>query len=241
VTLYEKKHELGGQVRIAAKSPNRAEFEEVTHWLEIQIGKLGVTIKIGVEVTPDIVAAEEPDAVVIATGASAVKPFHIQGSDQDNVVTTWDIHEGTVSVGDSVLVFTEWRGQAAIDAAEILVAQDKRVEIITPMLFIGQDIDLISVAPVHEHLLEKGVALTPQRALIGIDGNTVTLLNVFSHQPEDRKGIDTVVLSTPARANDELYFALKGKVAELYRVGDCLSPRKVDAAIYEGEMAGRKL
>ena len=105
VTLYEKNHELGGQVRIAAKSPNRAEFEEVTHWLKIQIEKLGVTIKTGVEVTPNMVETEKPDAIVLATGALAVKPFHIQGADQDNVVTTWDIHEGTVPVGQNVLVF----------------------------------------------------------------------------------------------------------------------------------------
>jgi thioredoxin reductase len=240
VTLFEKDHEMGGQIRIAAKSPNRAEFEEVTHWLKIQVERLGVTIKTGIEVTPDIVTAEKPDAVVIATGASATKPFHIQGSNQDNVLTTWDINLGE-PVGENVLVFTEWRGQAAVDSAEILIAQGKQVEIVTPMLFVGQDIDPVSLTPAYEHLLEKGVVFTPQRALIGIAGNTVTLLNIFSQQTETREGIDTVVLSTPAKANDELYFSLKGQVPELYRIGDCLAPRKVDAAIYEGEVVGRKL
>jgi hypothetical protein len=41
--------------------------------------------------------------------------------------------------------------------------------------------------------------------------------------------------------NDSLYYALKGRVPELYRVGDCVAPRKVDMAIYEGYMAGRKV
>lgn len=241
VTLYERESELGGQVHIAAKGPNRAEFEEVTHWLKIQVEKLGVTIKSGIEVTPELVEAEKPDAVVIATGARAAKPFHIPGADQDTVVTTWDVHEGTAAVGDKVIVFTEWRGQAGIAAAELLADQGKQVEIITTMLFVGQDIDPISIAPHYEHLLEKDVRLTPQTALISIDGNTVTLLNVFSQQTEIREGIDTVVLSLPFKANDELYAALKGRVPELYRVGDCVAPRKVDLAIYEGEMAGRTI
>ncbi len=241
VTLYERREKLGGQVRIAAKAPNHAEFEEVTHWLHLQIEKLGVAIKTGVNVTLDMVETEKPDAVVIATGASAVKPYHVPGAEQESVITTWDVHEGTASVGQNCLIFTEWRGCAAIGAAEILAGQNKRVEIVTPLLFVGQDIDPISIAPVYEHLLEKGVIFTPQTTLINIQGTLVTLLNVFSQQAEVREGVDTLVLSTPARANDELYFALKGRVPEIYRIGDCLAPRKVDAAIYEGEVAGRKL
>jgi hypothetical protein len=42
-------------------------------------------------------------------------------------------------------------------------------------------------------------------------------------------------------ARDDLYFALKGKVKELYRVGDCVAPRKVDMAIHEGYVAGRRV
>jgi hypothetical protein len=34
---------------------------------------------------------------------------------------------------------------------------------------------------------------------------------------------------------------LKGRISELYRIGDCLAPRNVDMAIYEGEIVGRKL
>ena len=43
------------------------------------------------------------------------------------------------------------------------------------------------------------------------------------------------------KANDELYFAFKGLVENLYRIGDCLAPRKLDHAIYEDELVGREL
>lgn len=49
------------------------------------------------------------------------------------------------------------------------------------------------------------------------------------------------MLATGPKADDELYLALKGEVANLHRIGDCVAPRKLDHAIYEGELAGREL
>jgi hypothetical protein len=66
-------------------------------------------------------------------------------------------------------------------------------------------------------------------------------MNILSLQQQTRTEVDSVVLSTPAKANDELYFALKGRVPDLHRIGDCLTPRQVDSAIYEGEMVGRSI
>jgi hypothetical protein len=42
-------------------------------------------------------------------------------------------------------------------------------------------------------------------------------------------------------ADESLYFALKGKVRQLIRVGDCVAPRKVDMAIWEGYQAGKRV
>jgi hypothetical protein len=43
------------------------------------------------------------------------------------------------------------------------------------------------------------------------------------------------------RVEDALYKSLKGKVSELYRIGDCVAPRKIDMAIVEGEKTGRMI
>jgi hypothetical protein len=58
---------------------------------------------------------------------------------------------------------------------------------------------------------------------------------------ETIEGVDTVVWAIGCKADDQLYFALKGRVKELHRVGDCVSPRLIDSAIWEGEMVGRKI
>ena len=54
-------------------------------------------------------------------------------------------------------------------------------------------------------------------------------------------GYDTVVLAAGNIAEDNMYFELKGKVDEIYRVGDCVAPRKTDMAIIEGRRVGEQL
>jgi hypothetical protein len=38
-----------------------------------------------------------------------------------------------------------------------------------------------------------------------------------------------------------LYYALKDRVSELYRVGDCVTPRKVEHAHFEGHKIAREI
>jgi hypothetical protein len=68
----------------------------------------------------------------------------------------------------------------------------------------------------------------------------VVVYNVYT-KTERRVPIDTVVIASGNRSVTDLYIALKGKVKELYRVGDCLAPRKINNAIYEGYQLGRIL
>ena len=43
------------------------------------------------------------------------------------------------------------------------------------------------------------------------------------------------------KSDDALYHALKGKVPELHRIGDCVQPRRVMEAIWEGFTVGREV
>ncbi len=49
------------------------------------------------------------------------------------------------------------------------------------------------------------------------------------------------VLAMGKNPNDAIYKELKGKVPELYRIGDCVAPRKTQYAIWDGHMIGRKI
>ncbi|MFC1914842.1 mycofactocin system FadH/OYE family oxidoreductase 2, partial [Chloroflexota bacterium] len=108
--------------------------------------------------------------------------------------------------------------------------------------FVGADLErTFDASLLIPRLLEKGVVISPYTGVSCIEGNKVVLYNVYSEKERTIENVDIVVLAMSKKSNDELYFALKGKVKELYRIGDCVAPRKIDKAIYEGNKVGRML
>lgn len=70
VTIYDKRKKLGGRLRLATMIKG-TETENPLHllnWLETQIGKSNVKVKLGTQVTLDMIKQEKPDAVVVAQG-----------------------------------------------------------------------------------------------------------------------------------------------------------------------------
>ena len=75
----------------------------------------------------------------------------------------------------------------------------------------------------------------------GIEGDRVSIFNLYTGAPDTIEGVDTVVLATGRRRTTSSTSRSRATVEKLYRIGDCLAPRKLDHAIYEGELAGREL
>jgi pyruvate/2-oxoglutarate dehydrogenase complex dihydrolipoamide dehydrogenase (E3) component len=185
------------------------------------------------------VKRENADVVIIATGSTPFLP-PIPGADQDNVVNVRQVLKDEVKVGENVLLIDDDAHHKAINTAEYLANRGKKVEIVTRLLFVGMDIAASGLLyPIYQNLLSKGVKFTPHTMVIQISGNTVTGLNVYTYGQVNIEGVDTVILATNDLAEDLLYRSLKGQVKELYRVGDCVAPRKVMNAIHEGYNLGR--
>ena len=98
VALYEKEQVLGGQVRWAAKPLYRGEYEQVIRYLSTQIKKAGVQINLDQAVDKELVYAQQPDVVVVATGATPYRTI-IPGRDKPHVYTYLDILSGSVKPG----------------------------------------------------------------------------------------------------------------------------------------------
>jgi NADH dehydrogenase FAD-containing subunit len=90
----------------------------------------------------------------------------------------------------------------------------------------------------YQRLFEKGVILRPFTGVKEIRDRKVVVYNVYTKHEEEIDEVDTVVIAAGNRSNNPLYKSLKGKVKELYSIGDCVSPRKVNDAIVEGSRTG---
>jgi mycofactocin system FadH/OYE family oxidoreductase 2 len=242
VIVFEKNEEVGGQNILAGRVPGRQEIQGVTRWLVSQVNKLEIDLRLGVDADESTVLKEEPDAVVVATGSvPKKKPFPGEYS-FPGVVNTQHILKREVEAGDKVLFIDLDGHHQGTGTAEFLADRGKAVHVLTPALFQGSQLGpLQDLFLARKRLAKKGVSCTPDIAVLEIQGTLVKGLNVYSNEMIDFDGYDTVVLAAGNVSLDQLYFALKGKVNELYRIGDCVAPRKTDMAIVEGHRIGRLL
>lgn len=211
VTLMERDSQLGGRINLLIKVPSREEFGGVTRYLTKQIEKLGVKVKLGVEVTEEIVKKENPDVVIIATGAKPFTPT-LPGIGQDNVTMIEKVLTGEAKVGEQVAIIDTTGLQEGPSTAEFLADQGKKVKLITPFIQVGPYLGFTNMINVYERLLSRGVVFISCSALKSIDGKRLSLRNVFSQQDSVIEDVDTVVLATGYRANDALYrILLKSK------------------------------
>lgn len=242
VTLYEKEDELGGQVNIAKQGAGRGEIGRIVTNLKTHLGRLDVRIECGVEVTEVFVEKESPEAVVIATGSIPQENPLPGRYSSSQVLNAWQVLKGEGSIGERVLLIDGDGHHKATSTAEFLADQGKRVDMVTDALFIGVELGPIGdLYDTRQRLLQKGVNFISGLRVQEIHGTTVKAVNIYSNDVRIFEGYSTVVVVMANRPNDTLYFTLKNKIKELYRIGDCVAPRRIDMAILEGSNVGRML
>lgn len=246
VDLYERNEQLGGQVLIAMKGAGREELGVLVRNEKAQVEKAGVRVHLGTEVTAELVLSRTPDVVICATGSVPARNPRIAGAKGPAVHDVWQALSGKVELGEKVCLVDTDGHHRATATAELLASQGKSVHILCSSLFVGAELgptqDLYLA---RQRLLQKGCTFTPDVAVLEIHGEAgakrLKGVNVYSNAALELGPYDSVVLAIEQEVDDRLYRALKHKVKELYRVGDCVAPRKVDMAIWEGHKVGREI
>jgi 2,4-dienoyl-CoA reductase-like NADH-dependent reductase (Old Yellow Enzyme family)/thioredoxin reductase len=236
VTLWEKGRCLGGQLLQAAVPPHKDRIAFFTRYLEAQLHRRGVAVELLRDATVEAIVRERPDVVVLATGSRAALP-DIPGLDECTSVTAGAVLDGSAKTGRRVVVIG---GElVGCETAEYLAEHGRSVTVTRR----GKEMATRVGPSLREFFLErlrqKGVVLLPgvryEEARPGAlvvgtpDGLTRTL------------EADTLVLAAGSVPDTSLHEGLKGKVAELYSVGDCVEPRAIGDAVREGYTVGATL
>ena len=236
VTVCERDQVAGGQIRLAASVPNRAELGDIVRNQLGECRRLGVTVEYGIDVDLDEVRRRRPDAVVVATGARAARPWW--AGEAPNAVDVRAVLDGSVDPSGVVVVIDEIGFHHATSVAELLADRGCSVEVVTPGMVVGQDLGVtLDMEGWWIRATAKGIGQSTELVPMGFDGTELS----FQHFPtgETRtRTADWVVLAVPADPADELYVALRDAGIEAHRVGDCVAPRRAHAAVVEGERAG---
>jgi mycofactocin system FadH/OYE family oxidoreductase 2 len=254
VTLYEKGEQLGGALMIASQAPARSELGQVVRFRESELKRLGVDVKMETPVTADLVETEKPDVVIIATGATTIEDpsraivgveASIEIEEGAHVVTAEDVLEGKAETGDKVVIADLQSYMKGLTTAEVLADQEKETTLVMPYglrMLTPSPYDMdnatftIQVINTTAKKVKRINDFAVKKALPG----KVIIRNHFTEEEEELDA-DTLVLSFWRKSDSALFHELEGKVAELHRIGDCVSPRRYIDAVDEGYQIGCKI
>jgi 2,4-dienoyl-CoA reductase-like NADH-dependent reductase (Old Yellow Enzyme family)/thioredoxin reductase len=234
VTLCEKENRLGGQVVFAARGPHKHGLTTLTRFLAGQLKQTGVTVRLRQEMTPDTVHKENPDAVILAAGASPLIP-PIPGINHKSVVTANDVLIGKASTGKTVIVIGG--GRVGLEVSEVLAEKGKDITVVEMLKHMGADMGLSFRIPALRNLRALKVKMLASARAVKIHDGTLIL---EKDGGQVRLIADTIILAVGARSNNHLSDALKGKV-ELHVIGDCAKPRNILEGIAEGARVARTI
>jgi dimethylamine/trimethylamine dehydrogenase len=256
VTLAERGKELGGRVGRESRLPGLAAWARVRDWRVGQIARMAnVEVFLGSTMGADDILRFGAPHVVMATGATwrrdGVGHVHhhaIRGAGLAHVFGPEDVMDGRVTQGP-VVIFDDDHNYLAGVLAEKLAREGLQVTLVTPASMVSE-FTLLTLEQgfVQARLLELGVELRQQTALMAIDGEACRLACVYTGR-ESEVGAASVVLVTSRVPNEAVYHKLirRPEIMEatglrtIALIGDCLSPQTIAAAVYDGHQYAREL
>jgi 2,4-dienoyl-CoA reductase (NADPH2) len=237
VILYEKTRKLGGLVPLASMM-RELEIQDMmflVRYLETQITRLGVKVRLGQDFNPSFIERDKPDVVFLAAGGKNEVP-DIPGINKPIVTDSADLHRKLrfylkfmkpdtlrwltkfwMPIGKRVVIIGV--GQQGLELAMFLVKRGRKVTIV----------DMVEpFAGIRKSLMNKLLLVWFRNKEVPLFTGVRSLeitdkgLTLVSKEGEKRLiEADNIIPALPLRSNTALLKNLEGKVPEIYTVGDC--------------------
>lgn len=247
VKLFEKTGELGGgQFRLATLAPFKEEFKNIVRYYESQFKKLkNLEVVLNCEVDAKRLKAENPDAVILATGGAARVP-DIKGVDRPNVYTNHDfLKEGVKVSGKVVIAGGGCAGVGTADLISDISAADRlsdlglKVTVVEMLEQCALDEELITRLTLLHRLQTKGnVEFLNNYVVKEITDQGVVVIG--PDKKETTLPADYVVLAFGAVPYHPLEEVTR-QLPNCQVIGDVVRPGKIKEAIEDGFFAGLRV
>jgi dimethylamine/trimethylamine dehydrogenase len=252
ITLADAGHAPGGRVTRECRLPGLAEWARVRDYRTGQLSRMpNVSIYLGNRLAAAEVREFDADYVLIATGArwrrSGLGRSHMTpiASLAGDVLTPDDIMDGARPQGP-VTVFDDDHYYMGPVLALQLARDGVQVCYVTSEGHAGAWSRYTAEQfRTQRELLEAGVEVIVNHTVDGYDGTTATLGCIYTGRRHTRDA-RSLVLVTSREPEDSLYRELVGPEddeasSRIIRIGDCLQPGIIAAAVYSGHKIAREL
>ena len=192
----------------------------------------GVELRLGTEVTEELIRAEQPDVLIVACGAEPIMP-KIPGLDRPIVHHITGLFKQNIDAGDKVVIIGG--GLAGCEEGLELAFKGKNVTIVEMKDGLAKEAPYIH----WRHLLTKldeSVRSYCSAQVVSIEETGVKIANISGE--EHFLEADTVLIATGMRAASERFDDWRNLVDEMILVGDCRRSAKIMEAMRSGYCAG---
>ena len=251
VDLVEGGGSTGGSLAWITRLPGLGEWGRLGAYRAVQIARLeNLTLTTGRRLDERAILDWGADVVVLATGShwagdglNGFSRAPIAGADAalPHVLTPEQVLlDGKRPPGDRVVVYDGDGYFTAAGLAELLAGEGLRVELVTGFETIAPfSAETLEDALTRRQLHAAGVTMTTATTVTAIAPGSVTVENEFGDARE--LAADGIVLVTQRLSDDELFHRLDGVHPRVHRVGDCVAPRLLAEAVFDGHRMAREI
>ncbi len=235
--IIEKSAALGGSLIDAGANKIKGDVRAYAEWsVRMTQRDTNIEVRLNTEVTPELIKAEAPDALIIAVGSEQIIP-RVEGVENKNVCLAVDVDKGAVSVGKRVVLVGA--GLTGSETAILLAREGHEVTVIDMQPIEKLERETKPVGLAHRLAIEAGVVFEGEMKLVSITKSAVI---AERNGAKTALACDSVVLSLGVRPRQQTIDALSGLVAETYIVGDCNNRAgNITSAVREGFYAAMNI
>jgi 2,4-dienoyl-CoA reductase-like NADH-dependent reductase (Old Yellow Enzyme family)/thioredoxin reductase len=256
VQVFERSHSIGGQVRFASLVDGRGDFAEPVQFLARELSRLRVHVTLGTSVDADLVEQLHADAVIIATGARAT-PRPVPGADLPHVLLAADFlaweearhaepaapaaHSPRYPRVPVAVVGGNWVG---CHVAALLLEDGYSVVIVEPRDSLAYDMNKQPATVLRERVANHPLST------VYLDSTVEQIardhISIWCSEVDQQADVlaEAVVLVEALEPDMELADAIRarfGPNVEVHSIGDCVWPRKLQDALFEGSTVAARL
>jgi dimethylamine/trimethylamine dehydrogenase len=259
VHLVEAEREVGGRLRWVRRLPTLGDWGRIVDHRQVMLSKFRdrVQVATGRRLSAPDVLEYGAELVIVATGsrwsgeglqAGTHEPIEGASDSTPHVLTPEQVMEGKRPAGSRVVVYDAEGYFVAPGIAEVLAAEGFEVTLVTSLETVSPISDLTLEGPMlRQHLHEVGVSMERGITLLSVEPGRVVGEDEFE-EPWSLEA-DGVVLVTQQVSDEALYLELAGDpdglrdagIEAVYRIGDCVAPRMISEAIFDGHRLAREI
>ena len=241
VTVFEKSDRLGGNLAAYAANDlaRPADLQSVISYYAVMARKLGVEVRLNTEANAKFMRSvlHQFDACIIAAGARTDLDVFRYLDGAELLVDALEVAHGRIKPGKRVVMIGG--GKIGLTIAEFLANAGHEVTVVEEEKRVGGDIMPTFKWRHTAWVDELNIKTLCSSRLVKATKDGATVKNAKGQ--ETFVPADSILVSSPRRANHDLFHEFEWMVDELHGGGDATVPRGLDAAIQEGYRLGVRI